>query len=169
MRPGTMVLLAVLLVGLSACVKRKSDKRVADFEKYIIEQAEKRAYSKSTEEDKINFITSRYNHGEEFDNWIDDLKKWQKKTLDDLYDYCKVIHQLDREVGRELSFEEAVKIVMACPDTSPNPDDVVWLQRNINAVNALSEELIGWEEAQKWEKRMKKEGKKIELNKELIN
>lgn len=166
MRTGLLALLVIVLGGLASSCKK--DERAADFEKYIIEQAQQRAYSKSTEENKINFITSRYNHGEEFDNWINGLREWRKETLDDLYDYCKVIHQLDREAGRELPFEEAVKIVMARPDTSPNPDDVVWLQRNINVVNALTEQLIGWEEAQKWEKRMKKEGKKIELNKELL-
>ena len=170
MRNGIIckIWLIVILTGLTGCGKMKSDKRVVDFVQYIVEQSEKSAISRSTEEEKINFITSRYNHGKEFDEWIEDIKKSRDKTLDDLYNYGKVIHQLDNAAGKELLFEEAVKIVQAYPDSSPNPDDEVWLKRSIVAIYYYNYVLYGWEEASKWEKKMKKEGKEIKLNQELL-
>lgn len=168
MRIGIILLVAALMAGLTSCVKLKTDKRAAGFEKYILEQAERNAYNKCTEENMINVITSRYIEGEGFDFWLDYIKKNRKETSKYLYDYCKVIHELDREAGKDLPFDEALRIVMERPDTSANIDAVIRLQRNLHGINYYIEEIILCDETFKWEKKMKKEGKEIKLNEDLL-
>ena len=125
MKATKLLVSVVMMLALTCCVKSRDDRRAADFERYIIEQAEKRAYLLSTKEAKINFVTSRYKHGKEFDEWMNDIRSEREEILDELHDYCKVIHKLDHDAGRQLPFEKAVRIVMERADTSSRPDDVV--------------------------------------------
>lgn len=168
MRMGIILLVASLMAGLTSCVKLKNDKRVADFEKYILEQVDRNAYDECTEENMINMITSRYNHGKEFDDWLDDIRKDREDEIEKLYDYCKVIHKLDREAGRELSFEEAMKIVREHYNRSVMVDDIVGFQAHIDGIIYYTQEIVLWDETCKWEKKMKKEGKEIKLNQDLL-
>lgn len=140
----------LLILVMGGC---KKDKRVEAFEAYLVARADSMAYDKCTEGNLQLYIKSYYKNGEYFDSWIDDLGNYYREIRRSLYNDCKIIRDLDKQEGRELSFEEALKIIMARPDTSANPDGIVMLQRKINVLDDCAHHLKGWEEARKYEKR----------------
>lgn len=84
-----------------------------------------------------------------FEFWINQIKEHQKGVCRELSNDCSVIKNLDKEYGRELSFEEAFQIIMSRPDTTAPPDSVVMLQRLINSLNEYTEHITIWEESKK--------------------
>lgn len=127
------------------------DSRVRGFQRFLLDRADSLAYSKCTEKEFIQYLKGYHEDPIDFEIWVDDLKKGLKNGRTKLYDDCNVIKELDREYGRELTYEEALKIVMAVPDTSAAPSKKVELQRSIKGIDYYTEYLTIWEEAQKWE------------------
>ena len=146
-----ILLILPFLTVVSGC---KYDNRASDFENYILSQADSIAYSKCTNEELQSYIDSRHKYGNLYDCWIENLESDLKVVRKHLYEESKVIHNLDRQAGRELSFPEALDIVMAHADTFyyTKANQIVLLQRHIEMLNYNNECLIVDKESKKWER-----------------
>lgn len=141
------VIVFVVAAVLGSC---HSDPRIKGFENFLLQRADSLAYAKCNEKEFLNYIRSYKNNPDGFDIWMEEWKENLKIAHSSLYEACSVIKDLDRKYGRELSYDEVVELAMSRPDTTANPDKVVRLQRELNALNAFTEDVVIWEEAQKW-------------------
>lgn len=131
---------------LSGCI---GNSRVKDFKEFLVNRADSLALAKCTEENMQMYSDSYKKDPSNFEFWINQIKEHQKGVCRELSNDCSVIKNLDKEYGRELSFEEAFQIIMSRPDTTAPPDSVVMLQRLINSLNEYTEHITIWEESKK--------------------
>lgn len=127
------------------------DTRVDSFEEFILNRADSLAYAKCNDEELQRWIDSYEKRPGLFDVWMEDVKHSQKTIRKNLRKHLGVINDLDAKYARTLPFDEALQIILAQPDTA-SPDKVILLKREILALYDRTENIIIWEEAQKWAK-----------------